>query len=634
MDTPTDLPMNDFEQNAAPQTFATETLPVTEFDAKGFLQQVSRQAGVYQMYGADGKILYVGKAKNLKSRLSSYFQSSGLAPKTRALVSRIQHIEVTVTPTETEALLLEHNLIKQQHPPFNILLRDDKSYPYIMFSSGDEFPRLAMHRGAKRKGVSYFGPYPNVGAVKSSLAFLQKTFRLRQCEDSVFSNRTRPCLQYQINRCTAPCVDFIDKDTYRADIRHAEMFLLGKSDALVRELADLMEAASAGLDFEKAAEYRDQIAALKRVQAQQIVESGTADIDVVALHQQGGLVCVHVLYIRQGRILGSKSHFPKGQLLGDDSEVLEAFLGQFYLQSVERDFPKVVLLSHAVDNLEALSQAVRLQSGRQISFQHQYRGQRQQWMQLAASAAKQNLQAQLASKQNTLQRFEALQDALGLDAMPERLECFDISHSHGELTVASCVVFDTNGPLKSDYRRFNIEGITGGDDYAAMEQALRRRYTRLQNGEGVLPDVLLIDGGKGQLHKAEAVLAELAVTGVLILGVAKGTTRKAGFETLILPNGEGEMTLASDSPALHLIQHIRDESHRFAITGHKQRRDKQRRTSRLEDIPGIGAKRRRELLRHFGGLQEIQKASVADLAKVPLISKKVAEDIYSALNSE
>lgn len=626
--------MNDFEQHTTPQTFSSDAVPVTEFDAKGFLKQVSRQAGVYQMYGADGKILYVGKAKNLKSRLSSYFQSSGLAPKTRALVARIQHIEVTITHTETEALLLEHNLIKQQHPPFNILLRDDKSYPYIMFSSGDEFPRLAMHRGAKRKGISYFGPYPNVGAVKSSLAFLQKTFRLRQCEDSVFSNRTRPCLQYQINRCTAPCVGYIDKETYRGDIRHAEMFLLGKSDVLVRELADLMDAASAELNFEKAAEYRDQIAAMKRVQAQQIVESGTADIDVVALHQQGGLVCVHVLYIRQGRILGSKSHFPKGQLLGDDSEVLEAFLGQFYLQSAERDFPKVVLLSHPVDNLEALSEAVRQQSGRQLNFQHQYRGQREQWMQLAASAAKQNLQAQLASKQNTLQRFEALQDALGLDAMPERLECFDISHSHGELTVASCVVFDTNGPLKSDYRRFNIEGITGGDDYAAMEQALRRRYARLQNGEGVLPDVLLIDGGKGQLHRAEAVLAELAVTGVLIVGVAKGTTRKAGFETLILPNGEGGMTLASDSPALHLIQHIRDESHRFAITGHKQRRDKQRRTSRLEDIPGIGAKRRRELLRHFGGLQEVQKASVADLAKVPLISKKMAEDIYSALNSE
>lgn len=626
--------MNDLNQHSDRQTFSSEVVPTSEFDAVNFLKQVSRQAGVYQMYGSDGKILYVGKAKNLKSRLASYFHASGQAPKTRALVSRIQHIEVTVTHTETEALLLEHNLIKQQHPPFNILLRDDKSYPYIMFTSGDDFPRLSMHRGVKRKGISYFGPYPNVSAVKSSLAFLQKTFRLRQCEDSVFNNRTRPCLQHQINRCTAPCVGYIDEESYRADIRHAEMFLLGKSDALVRELADLMDAAATELNFEQAAAYRDQIAALKQVQAQQIIESGSADVDVIALQQQGGLVCVHVLFIRQGRILGSKSHFPKGQLLGDEGELLEAFLGQFYLQSVDRDFPKLVLLSHTLDNLEVLSEAVQQQSGRHISFHSQYRGQRQQWMQLAASAARENLQAKLASKQNTLQRFEALQDALGLDSMPERLECFDISHSHGELTVASCVVFDTNGPLKSDYRRFNIEGITGGDDYAAMAQALGRRYTRLQNGEGVLPDVLLIDGGKGQLNVAQEVLAELAVMGVLIVGVAKGTTRKAGFETLILPNNQGEMTLASDSPALHLIQHIRDEAHRFAITGHKQRRDKKRRTSRLEDIPGVGAKRRRELLRHFGGLQEVQKASVADLAKVPLISRKMAEDIYSALNSE
>ncbi|GAB3107534.1 excinuclease ABC subunit UvrC [Aestuariicella hydrocarbonica] len=606
----------------------------SEFDAKGFLKQVTRQSGVYQMYGSEGNILYVGKAKNLKSRLASYFQSSGLAPKTRALVARIRHVEVTITPTEMEALLLEQNLIKQQRPPYNILLRDDKSYPYIMFTSGDAFPRLAMHRGLKRKGISYFGPFPNVGAVKSSLSFLQKTFRLRQCEDSVFHNRTRPCLQHQINRCTAPCVGLINEKEYRDDIRHAEMFLLGKSDVLVKELADLMEAASAELDFEKAAEYRDQISALKRIQAQQIVESGSADVDVIALHQEGGLACVHVLYIRQGRIMGSKSHFPKGQLIGEESEILQAFLGQFYLQSVERDFPKVVLLSHTAEDLDVLSEAIQAQTGRQIVFQSNYRGQRLQWMQLAASAAKENLQAQIASKQNTLQRFEALQDVLGLESMPERLECFDISHSHGELTVASCVVFDINGPLKSDYRRFNIEGITGGDDYAAMEQALRRRYTRLQKGEGALPDILLIDGGKGQLRRAEEVLSDLAVTGVLMIGVAKGTTRKAGFETLILPDNAGEMTLASDSAALHLIQHIRDESHRFAITGHKQRRDKKRRTSRLEDIPGIGAKRRRELLRHFGGLQEVKKASVGDLAKVPLISKKMAEDIYSALNTE
>ena len=617
---------------------SSETDPHTpSFDSQSFLKQVSRQAGVYQMYGEDDQILYVGKAKNLKNRLSNYFQAATLAPKTRALVKRIRKIDVTITSTETEALLLEHNLIKQQKPPYNILLRDDKSYPYIMFTSAEEFPRLAMHRGAKRKGVKYFGPYPNVGAVKSSLSFLQKTFRLRQCEDSVFQNRTRPCLQHQIDRCTAPCVGLIDQQNYLNDIRHAEMFLRGKSDQLVRELADLMDSASSQLNFEKAAEYRDQISALKRVQAQQVIEGGSSDVDVVALYQQAGMICVHVLYIRQGSILGSKSHYPKtvpgARWLEESGELLEAFLAQFYLSDSGRSLPDLVLLNEEVPGLDVIASAVQQQMGKLLLFQSDLRGQRSKWMQIAQKAAQENLEGQLANKQNTQQRFEALQDALGLDSQPERLECFDISHSHGELTVASCVVFDGNGPLKSDYRRFNIDDITGGDDYAAMEQALRRRYTRLQKGEGVLPDILLIDGGKGQLSRAMAVLSELSVTDLLVLGVAKGTTRKAGFETLILPDGRGELTLASDSPALHLIQHIRDESHRFAITGHKNRRDKKRRTSRLEDIPGVGAKRRRELLRHFGGIQEIQQASVDDLAKVPLISKKTAEDIYSALNS-
>lgn len=617
---------------------ATTDHLAVEFDAKNFLKQVSREPGVYQMYGEGDKILYVGKAKNLKNRLSNYFQASNLAPKTRALVKRIQKVDVTITATETDALLLEHNLIKQQKPPYNILLRDDKSYPYIMFTSADTFPRLAMHRGVKRKNVKYFGPFPNAGAVKSSLTFLQKTFRLRQCEDTIFHNRTRPCLQHQINRCTAPCVGLIDEQEYLADIRHAEMFLNGKSDTLVSELADLMEASSAQLKFEKAAEYRDQIAALKRIQAQQNVEGGSADVDVIAMDQQAGLICVHVLYIRQGRMLGSKSHYPKtspgARWLEGNEELMEAFLAQFYLNPTDRSLPGLVLLSESISNLDVIADAVHKQSGKRLVFQTDLRGQRSKWMEMAQKAARENLQGQLANKQNTLQRFEALQDALQLDSLPERLECFDISHSHGELTVASCVVFDSNGPLKSDYRRFNIEGITGGDDYAAMEQALRRRYTRLQKGEGALPDILLVDGGKGQLSRAASVLAELGVSDVMMIGVAKGATRKAGFETLILPDGNRELVLSSDSPALHLIQHIRDESHRFAITGHKNRRDKKRRTSRLEDIPGIGAKRRRELLRHFGGLQEIKQASVDDLAKVPLINKKTAEDIYSALNNE
>lgn len=632
---------------------ASERLPAVVddgFDSVGFLKQVTKQAGVYQMFDGAGKILYVGKAKNLKNRLASYFRATGLAPKTRALVEKIRHVEVTVTATETEALLLEQNLIKQQRPPYNILLRDDKSYPYIMISR-DDFPRLSLHRGGKRKGVEYHGPYPNVGAVKSSLNFLQKTFRIRQCEDSVYRNRTRPCLQYQINRCSGPCVDLISKEEYREDIRHAQMFLTGKNSQLIEELADAMDGASQALEFERAGSYRDQIAALKQVQSQQLVESGSANLDVVALAQEGGGVCVHLLYIRQGRILGSKSHYPREKLLDDDGAVLGAFLSQFYLQGAERDFPKLVLLSHAIEDAELLSDAIKQQYSVQLGFQSQLRGQRSKWMDMAQLAAQQNLQAQLANKQNTRQRFEALQDALALESMPERLECFDISHSSGELTVASCVVFDSNnGPLKSDYRRFNIEGITGGDDYAAMEQALRRRYTRLQKGEGLLPDVLFIDGGKGQLGRAREVLAELGVpmgpAGVVTVGVAKGTTRKAGFETLILggnsPGLDGaspddplvEKVLSADEPALHLIQHIRDESHRFAITGHKNRRDKKRRTSTLEGIAGVGAKRRRELLRHFGGLQEVAKASIDDIARVPGISKKIAEDIYTALNNQ
>lgn len=610
----------------------------SSFDANRFLQQVTSQSGVYQMYDENDRILYVGKAKNLRNRLGSYFVKSGLAPKTRALVARIRRVDVTVTSTETEALLLEQNLIKQERPPYNILLRDDKSYPYIMFTNNAEYPRLAMHRGVKRKKIKYFGPFPNVGAVKSSLSFLQKTFRLRNCEDSVFSNRTRPCLQHQIDRCTAPCVGLISPEAYQADIRHAEMFLEGKSDALIKELADSMEESAQRLDFEQAAACRDQIAALKRIGAQQVIETGSADVDVIAVQQQAGIACVHLLFVREGRVLGSRSHYLKAQTpeneLGESSEVLEAFLSQFYLSPQDRSMPRVVLLNREVEGLEVLVDAIHQQRNRQVEFVTRLRGQRQKWMSLAEKAALENLTAQLASRQNTLQRLESLQDALELPSMPERLECFDISHSHGEATVASCVVFDTSGPLKSDYRLFNIEDVTAGDDYAAMEQAIRRRYTRLQKGDGKMPDVLLVDGGKGQMNRVESVIRELGVDDLMIVGVAKGTTRKAGFETLILPNKSGEKTLPSDSPALHLIQHIRDESHRFAITGHKNRRDKKRRTSTLEEIPGVGAKRRRELLRHFGGLQEIRQASIDDLAKVPMISKKTAEEIYYALNRD
>ena len=604
------------------------------FDHSRFLANTTQQPGIYQMFGADGAILYVGKAKNLKARLSSYFRKTGLTPKTNALVARIARIEVTVTASETEALILEQNLIKSNRPPYNILLRDDKSYPYIFISSGEDYPRISFHRGAKKKRGDYFGPFPNVGAVKESLHFLQKTFRVRQCEDSVFKNRTRPCLQYQIKRCTAPCVEFISPADYKTDVYHTSLFLTGNADKLLGELADKMDSAAQSLAFEKAAAYRDQITALRTVQSQQVIEEGNGDIDVIAAEMRVSAICVHVLFIRQGRILGSRSFYPSATLAETPADILAEFIPQFYLVSSGRDIPRELIVGSQLEDVDVISAALQQAAGRQVAINHQVRSHRAQWLQMAATAAQQNLIAHINNKKNSLDRFIALQDALNLDETPQRLECFDISHSSGELTVASCVVFDTNGPLKSDYRRFNIEGITPGDDYAAMEQALTRRYTRLQNGEGKSPDILLIDGGKGQLGKAKEVLAELGVNGVQLIGVAKGSTRKAGFETLFDGETGAEIVLPGDSPALHLIQHIRDESHRFAITGHKQRRDKKRKTSTLEDIPGIGANRRRELLRHFGGLQEVQNASINDLARVNGISQRLAEEIYAFFHNE
>ncbi|WP_062065616.1 excinuclease ABC subunit UvrC [Cellvibrio sp. OA-2007] len=604
------------------------------FDHSRFLSNTTQQPGIYQMFGADGAILYVGKAKNLKARLSSYFRKTGLTPKTQALVSRIARVEVTVTASETEALILEQNLIKSNRPPYNILLRDDKSYPYIFISSGEDYPRISFHRGAKKKRGDYFGPFPNVGAVKESLHFLQKTFRVRQCEDSVFKNRTRPCLQYQIKRCTAPCVEFISPADYKTDVYHTSLFLTGNADKLLGELADKMDVAAQELAFEKAAAYRDQITALRTVQSQQVIEEGNGDIDVIAAEMRASAICVHVLFIRQGRILGSRSFYPSATLAETPAEILAEFIPQFYLANTGREIPRELIVGSQLEEVDLLSAALQQAVGRQVLINHQVRSHRAQWLQMAATAAHQNLIAHINNKKNSLDRFVALQEALNLDDTPQRMECFDISHSSGELTVASCVVFDTSGPLKSDYRRFNIDGITPGDDYAAMEQALTRRYTRLQNGEGKLPDILLIDGGKGQLGKAKEVLAELGVQNVLLIGVAKGSTRKAGFETLFDGETGAEIVLPGDSPALHLIQHIRDESHRFAITGHKQRRDKKRKTSTLEDVPGIGANRRRELLRHFGGLHEVQNASINDLARVNGISQRLAEEIYAFFHND
>jgi len=607
-----------------------------QFDAKAFLKTLPGKPGVYRMLDEEGKVIYVGKASNLKKRVASYFLKNLASPKTRVLVSRICRIEVTVTHTENEALLLENNLIKSLKPRYNVLYRDDKSYPYI-YLSDQAFPRLGFHRGAQRAKGRYFGPYPSAGAVRETLNLLQKLFPVRQCEDSFYNNRSRPCLQYQIKRCTAPCVGMVTQEHYQEDVRHAVMFLEGKSSAVNDELVRRMEQAAAALDYENAARYRDQIASLRRVQEKQYISADTGDLDVVAAAIERGLGCVQVFTIRGGRNLGNRTYYPKleaGPLETEDvTTLLDSFVPQYYLRA-GRPVPAEILLSHAVSEPDLLERVLGEESGHKVALSHRLRGPRARWVKLALQNAQQALAMRLNSQSSLLQRFEALQEALNLDEMPRRLECFDISHTMGEATVASCVVFDTNGPLKADYRRFNIKDITPGDDYAAMHQALARRYRRLRDGEGKLPDILLIDGGKGQVKQAEAVMAELQISGVLLLGIAKGPERKPGLETLHLSGQEAEIILPADSIALHLIQHIRDEAHRFAITGHRQRRQRSRTTSPLEAIPGLGPKRRQLLLKQFGGLQEVARAGVEDLARVSGISPKLAQQIYDTFHAD
>ncbi|TXI95562.1 MAG: excinuclease ABC subunit UvrC [Aquabacterium sp.] len=608
-------------------------MTASPFDSSAFLATCSGRPGVYRMFDEAGRLLYVGKAANLRKRLASYFRKAGQPPKTAALVARIAQVETTIVANETEALLLEQTLIKQWRPPYNILLRDDKSYPYVLLSDGD-YPRLGIHRGAKKDRGRYFGPYPSAVAIRESLSLLQKTFLVRQCEDSYFRNRSRPCLQYQIKRCKGPCVGLVEPQEYAEDVRRSVMFLEGRSNALADELSAAMEQAAAGLEFERAAELRDQIALLRRVQDQQSMESGSGDVDVVAAIVNPGGACVHLISVRGGRVLGSKNFFPQVGIEEEGGAVLAAFLAQHYLSSHERDLPGELIVNQTHEDLPTVAAAIAALRGREIVISHRVRGTRSRWQQLAVTNAEQALGARLANRQHVTARFEALAEALDLDEPPQRLECYDISHSSGEATVASCVVFGPEGPLKSDYRRYNIEGVTAGDDYAAMHQALTRRFSRLKDGEGKLPDILLVDGGKGQMAMAREVLQELAVPELILLGVAKGVTRKPGLETLYLNDAEHEFTLPADSPALHLIQQIRDEAHRFAITGHRARRGKARRTSSLEDVPGIGPKRRRELLKHFGGLQELSRASIEEIAKAPGISKKLAELIYAVLHSE
>jgi excinuclease ABC subunit C len=600
------------------------------FDLDGFLATLTGRPGVYRMFAADDAVLYVGKARHLKRRVTSYFRRGAAHDaKTTRLIEQVVRVEVTVTHTENEALILENQLIKALRPRYNVLLRDDKSYPYIHLTDGEAFPRLSFHRGARDGKGRYFGPFPGAGAVRDTLNLLQKLFRVRQCEDSFFRNRTRPCLQYQIERCSGPCVGLVDEAEYARDVEHTRLFLAGGGQRIVDELAQRMEAAAEALEYEEAARLRDRIAALRRVQARQYVTGSARDIDVIASATAGGQTCVQVFFVRGGHNLGNRAFFPNVPDQVDPGETLAAFLPQFYLG---RSVPREILVDRMPEEGDWLAAALTEHAGHKVTLRMPQRGAPRRWLALAEANAIEALNARLASRSGLQQRLEALGDALGLDATPLRLECFDISHTQGERAVASCVVFDAGGPVKSDYRRFNIRDAEPGDDYAALREAVGRRYRRLKEGEGKWPDLLLIDGGKAQLDAVLAILEELQVDGLAVASVAKGLGRRPGLETLHIAGSSKSIQLPPDAPALHLVQQIRDEAHRFAITGHRARRAKARRVSPLESIPGLGPKRRRELLRQLGGLREIERAGVEDLARVPGISTALAERIYATFN--
>ena len=599
-----------------------------KIDFHAFLKQLSESPGVYQMINHLGETIYIGKAKNLKKRVSSYFKKKLEHSKTAHMVSQIYDIQVMITESETEALLLESNLIKKFQPKYNILLRDDKSYPYILVDLSHPFPRLKFYRGSNSIKEKLFGPFPNVTAVKESLDFLQKLFKLRSCRQSYFKNRTRPCLQYQIKRCSAPCVGKISQDDYSNDLHMAMEFLKGQSDKLIRYLEKKMTHASNEQHYELAAQVRDQIQQLRSIQTSQTISNKGGDADVIAIYLSPPYSVVLLLMIRKGQVIGSHAFYPKvtkaiEQL--SESNILEAFLGQFYLDAT-RQYPKEIISNAIVSNI--LASTISIQAGRKINIFDKPKGIRQKWVKLALQNAVLSLDQKLSSQANINKRYQALKDILGLEDSLNRLECFDISHTSGEQTVASCVVFDEQGPQKSAYRKFNIEGITGGDDYAAMRQALIRRYTRLIKENRPLPDLLIIDGGKGQVNVAIEVMTQLNVE-QKIIGVAKGVSRKAGLETIIVAFNNQELHIDADNPALHLIQHIRDEAHRFAIITHRHKRDGKKISSTLEDIEGVGSKRRQALLKRFGGIQSLKEATIEEISKVPGISKSLAKKVYN-----
>ena len=610
------------------ETLDPKPLDAKAFDAKAFVAGLPALPGVYRMLGSAGEILYVGKARDLKKRVSSYFAKTVLSPRIGLMVAQIASMETTVTRSEGEALLLENNLIKSLSPRYNILFRDDKSYPYLTIT-GHRFARIGFHRGGQEKKNRYFGPFPHSYAVRESIQLLQRVFRLRTCEDTVFENRSRPCLLHQIQRCSAPCTGLIGEQAYAQDVRNAELFLLGRENDVIHALTDKMSAASESLRFEEAAQYRDQVRALSRVQARQYVESAAGiDADVVACCIEGGIACVNLVMIRAGRHVGDRSFFPQNADAATASEVILAFLTQHYL---EQPIPPLILANAEIEG-DTLEAALAEQARRPIRLVSAPQGERRIWLEMAEKNALLALANRVRERSTQEGRLAALREALGLPESAQRIECFDISHTMGEATVASCVVYDGHGMQSADYRRFNIRDITPGDDYAAMRQVLSRRYERITSEGGKMPDLILIDGGKGQLSQARAALVELGLNDVSVIGVSKGPQRKPGLEELIVEGEGAALTLPPQHPGLHLIQQIRDEAHRFAILGHRARRGKTRTTSELDEIPGIGGKRRRALLARFGGLKGVQSAAMDEIMQVEGISRAIAERIYRHLH--
>jgi len=599
------------------------------FDGKKFARRLSAGPGVYLMRDNEGTALYVGKAANLRKRVSSYFDARPKIERIMRMVARIDSIEVSLTRTEAEALLLENEWIKSLKPRYNVLLRDDKSYPWVMLGSDHAFPRIAFHRGGKDRRRQYLGPYPSASSVRESINLIQKLFRLRNCEDSYFSHRTRPCLQYQIKRCTAPCVGLISQKEYAGQIEDALLFLRGHSQKVITRLIARMEKAAASQHYEHAAQYRDQINHLKQMQARQFVSSGNGDLDIIALARLQRSCAIEVISVRGGRSLGQRDYFPSQSEGHTDAEVLQAFLGQYFN---ERKAPPELIISHTLDQQGLFEAAFSERSGHKVRIQSHPRSHRRQWLELAGRNALNSLHMRGAETSRISKQFEALAELLCFEDTPQTIECFDVSHTSGHKTVASCVVFALDGPVKSRYRRYNLKGFEPGDDYAAMREVLTRRYRKLQKEEGHLPDLIIVDGGKGQLGIAKEVLADCGLSDIPLIGVAKGPSRRAGYEEWVLPVAPHSLQPGPESPASHLIQQVRDEAHRFAITGHRGRRQKAAVHSVLEDIPGVGARRRRALLTHFGGLQGVRKAGIEEMMGIPGINRQLAERIFKALH--